>query len=130
VLRELEGLSYKEIAGGLDVPMGTVMSTLFRGRERFRHTATDLVRRQAQPRAPRPSAPNTRNAETGCRAGASDCVAAGSRDNGRYGAGYCRRRDWLAHDEQAIEMVDGYRSRRASSASAAKPSTSWRNSFV
>ena len=25
---------------------------------------------------------------------------------GRDGAGYCRRRDWLAGDEQAIEMVD------------------------
>ena len=71
---------------------------------------------------------------------------------GRDGAGYCRRRDWLARDGQAIEMVDvrcglnevnvtvqsqyapaaslrvsvddGYRSRRASSASAAIPSTS------
>jgi sigma-70-like protein len=129
VLRELEGLSYKEIAGVVDVPMGTVMSTLFRARERFRHTATDPVRRQAQPRAPRPSAPNTRNGNRmPCRF--ERLRGAGSRDNGRDGAGYCRRRDWLAHDEQAIEMVDGYRSRRASSASAAKPSTSWRNSFV
>ena len=50
VLRELEGLSYKEIAEVVGVPMGTVMSTLFRARERFRHAATDLVRRQAQPR--------------------------------------------------------------------------------
>jgi RNA polymerase sigma-70 factor (ECF subfamily) len=49
VLRELEGLSYKEIADVVGVPMGTVMSTLFRARERFRHAATDLVRRQAQP---------------------------------------------------------------------------------
>jgi hypothetical protein len=30
--------------------MGTVMSTLFRARERFRHAASDLVRRQAQPK--------------------------------------------------------------------------------
>jgi RNA polymerase sigma-70 factor, ECF subfamily len=50
VLRELEGLSYKEIAEVVGVPMGTVMSTLFRARERFQHAASDLVRRQAQPK--------------------------------------------------------------------------------
>jgi RNA polymerase sigma-70 factor (ECF subfamily) len=50
ILRELEGLSYKEIADVAGVPIGTVMSTLFRARERFRHAASDLVRRQAQPK--------------------------------------------------------------------------------
>jgi RNA polymerase sigma-70 factor, ECF subfamily len=48
MLRELEGLSYKEIAEVVGVPMGTVMSTLFRARERFRLAVSDLVRRQAQ----------------------------------------------------------------------------------
>lgn len=50
VLREVEGLSYKQIAEVVGVPIGTVMSTLFRARERFRHAASDLVRRQAPPK--------------------------------------------------------------------------------
>jgi len=36
VLRELEGLSYKEISEVMEIPIGSVMSALARGRERLR----------------------------------------------------------------------------------------------
>ena len=42
VLRELEGLSYKEIADVMSVPAGTVMSSLSRARQRFRQALDHL----------------------------------------------------------------------------------------
>jgi RNA polymerase sigma-70 factor (ECF subfamily) len=43
VLRELEGLSYQEIAGVIDLPLGTVMSRLARGRRRLQEALAGYV---------------------------------------------------------------------------------------
>ncbi len=43
VLRELEGMSYKEIADITGMPAGTVMSSLSRARDRLRQVLTDLM---------------------------------------------------------------------------------------
>ena len=42
ILRELEGLSYREIAEVTGMPLGTVMSTLSRARDRIRQALTTL----------------------------------------------------------------------------------------
>ena len=47
VLRELQGLSYKEIAGVAGLPIGTVMSSLSRARDRFRDLVTEEISRSS-----------------------------------------------------------------------------------
>jgi RNA polymerase sigma-70 factor (ECF subfamily) len=47
ILRELEGLSYREIADVVGVPMGTVMSRLARARHRLQDRLTQKIAEEA-----------------------------------------------------------------------------------
>jgi RNA polymerase sigma-70 factor (ECF subfamily) len=47
VLRELEGLSYKEIADIAAIPLGTVMSRLARARKRLQHYLTSYMSKES-----------------------------------------------------------------------------------
>ena len=54
VLREVEGLSYRELADTMDIPMGTVMSSLSRARQAFRVALIDVMERSGiSPTPPR-----------------------------------------------------------------------------
>ncbi len=58
VLLDVEGLSYKEIAEMLSIPIGTVMSRLHRGRKFLQRRLYDLARERGiaavRPAGPRP----------------------------------------------------------------------------
>jgi RNA polymerase sigma-70 factor (ECF subfamily) len=49
VLRELEGLSYRELADAIGIPMGTVMSGLSRARQAFRGALNNQLKRSGTP---------------------------------------------------------------------------------
>jgi RNA polymerase sigma factor (sigma-70 family) len=49
VLRELEDLSYQEMADVMGIPIGTVMSTLSRARQRLRRALNDELKRSGIP---------------------------------------------------------------------------------
>jgi RNA polymerase sigma-70 factor (ECF subfamily) len=62
VLREIDGLAYKEIRSRMRIPMGTVMSRLSRARLRLQSEVRELVKktagydcRDASPSLPRPA---------------------------------------------------------------------------
>jgi RNA polymerase sigma-70 factor (ECF subfamily) len=56
ILRELQGMSYREIAAITGVPLGTVMSSLSRARGRLRHTLTSMMNGNTIPGSSRPAA--------------------------------------------------------------------------
>ena len=49
VLRELEGLSYKQIADVTEIPVGTVMSRLARARKRLEQSLSQLREQREEP---------------------------------------------------------------------------------
>jgi RNA polymerase sigma-70 factor (ECF subfamily) len=53
ILRELEGMSYKEIAGVTGIPAGTVMSSLYRGRDYLRRALIAVMNGGPVPSSPR-----------------------------------------------------------------------------
>jgi len=57
LLADVQGFSYKEIAEMLDIPIGTVMSRLHRGRKAMQKRLLDYA--QARGLAPTPSGPST-----------------------------------------------------------------------
>jgi RNA polymerase sigma-70 factor, ECF subfamily len=54
VLRELEGLSYRELAEAIGIPIGTVMSSLSRARQAFRVALDNQLKQSGMPTRTRP----------------------------------------------------------------------------
>ncbi|MFN3216991.1 MAG: sigma-70 family RNA polymerase sigma factor [Acidimicrobiales bacterium] len=89
LLADVEGFSYKEIAEILDVPIGTVMSRLHRGRKRLLEQLGDFGRRRGFLDAVDDTEPTGANsADEGHTASPDDDHSAGS-DNGNAAAAVC-----------------------------------------
>ena len=54
VLRELEGLSYRELADAMGIPIGTVMSSLSRARQAFRSALNNQLKQSGIPERTHP----------------------------------------------------------------------------
>ena len=59
LLADVEGFSYKEIAEMLDIPIGTVMSRLHRGRKAMQKALFDYAEARGFTRADQPAPPET-----------------------------------------------------------------------
>jgi RNA polymerase sigma-70 factor, ECF subfamily len=64
VLSDIEGFSYAEMAEIMDVPMGTVMSRLHRGRKALQKRLWELARDRGIVRGPRKDADGTKASDT------------------------------------------------------------------
>ncbi len=65
ILADLENFSYKEIAEILDVPVGTVMSRLYRGRKQLEEAMLEYARERGYIRSGEPAKMRSRSDDSG-----------------------------------------------------------------